>query len=511
MPLPTIAAIATPPGRGAVGVVRVSGTRALAALAAVCRAAPPAPRVATLRTLEVDGAVVDQALVLVFPAPRSFTGEDVVELQTHGSPRLLQLLLERLVAVEGVRLAEPGEFTRRALLNGRLELTRAEATLDLIDARSEAEVRSAAARLDGALARVLEELYQPLLQLSAEVEGALDFPEDVDGLEGDERARLHRCVETARQLEASARTGARLMQGRVVVLYGPVNAGKSTLFNRLVGAARALVDAEPGTTRDTLEAVLEVGGQSLTLVDTAGLRATPGRLEAMGIARARQALESADLGVLLIPPGTSEAELASWRAEVPDERRVEVAGKADIGEAARVEVIGPSAGASARAGVGHAGHVEVGKADVGEAARVEVTGPSAAASARAGVGRLDSARAAAEAGAVAARRFTPPVSPTAALAVSGLTGEGVERLLEVLTERLGDFTGDALLAGERHLEGLTRAREALERAQAALDESTLEVVAGELSLALTAIGELMGLEVTTARLDALFARFCIGK
>lgn len=429
----TIVAIATAPGRGAIGVIRVSGPRAKAVLQRLAPGLAPAPRVATLTTLRIDGAVVDQAVVLFFPGPKSFTGEDVVELQTHGAPRLLQLVVQAAVREPEVRLAEPGEFTRRALMNGRVDLTRAEAIVDLVEARSEAEVKSAAARLEGALARVLDELYQPLLALSAALEGALDFPDDAEEVESAAPV-LDRCLEGARRLEASARAASQVRQGGLVVLYGPVNAGKSTLFNRLVGSARALVDDEPGTTRDALEATLEVGGQLVTLVDTAGFREGAGRVEALGIERTRQVLQEADVAVLLRPPGAGSEGLAAWRAEVPDERRLEVLGKADL---------------------------------------IEADG------------------------------MVP--------AVSGMNGNGVEGLLSLIRARLGTFDGEALVAGERHLAALSRVRESLERAREALAGSTAEVVAGEVSLALSALGDVMGLDVSQARLDALFARFCIGK
>ncbi|MDP1917026.1 MAG: tRNA modification GTPase [Myxococcales bacterium] len=428
----TIVAIATAPGRGAIGVIRVSGPRAKAVLQRLAPGLSPVPRVATLSTLRVDEAVVDQALVLFFPGPKSFTGEDVVELHTHGAPRLLNVVVQAALREPEVRLAGPGEFTRRALMNGRVDLTRAEAIVDLVEARSEAEVKSAAARLEGALARVLEELYQPLLQLSAELEGTLDFPDDAEDV-GSCAPVLNRCLEGARRLEASARAATQVRQGGLVVLYGPVNAGKSTLFNRLVGAARALVDDEPGTTRDALEATVEVGGQLVTLVDTAGLREGAGRVEALGMERTRQVLQEADVAVLLRPQDAG-AELETWRAEVPDERRLEVVGKADL--------------------LDRAGSVP---------------------------------------------------------AVSGLNGTGVEALLALISARLGTFDGEALVAGARHLEALIRVREALERARDALVGSTVEVVAGEVSLALSALGEVMGLDVSQARLDALFARFCIGK
>lgn len=428
----TIAAIATPPGRGAVGIVRVSGPRALAVLRRFSPGLEPKPRVATLVHLRVEGALVDEALALWFPGPRSFTGEDVVELQTHGSPVLLEVLLRQVLAEPGVRLADAGEFTRRAVGNGRLDLTQAEAVVDLIDARSESEVRSAAARLEGALSVVLDGLYQPLLQVSAELEGALDFPDEAEGVEQGVRGRLEAALAQAVELERMAVAGSRLRRGGLVVLYGPVNAGKSTLFNRLAGSSRALVDDEPGTTRDALEANLVLGGMPVTLVDTAGLRADPGRVEALGIAKTRSLISQADVALLLIPPGSTDQSLAAWRSEADAAKRLEVWGKADLGA-------------------------------------------------------------------------------VAGLAVSGLSGAGVEALTAAIVERGRFQVTDTVIAHEQHLEAVRVARTTMERAVEALEVAPLEVVAGEVGLALSELARLMGLDHSKERLDALFARFCIGK
>lgn len=431
----TIVAIATPPGRGAIGVVRVSGPRALDVLRHLAPAARPHDRRASLIRLEVDGHIVDEALVLYFRAPRSFTGEDVLELQTHGAPEVLRLLVHASTTVPGVRLAEPGEFTRRALGSGRLDLTRAEAIIDLIDAQSPEQVRSAATRLAGRLTALLDQLYRPLVDLSAALEAALDFPDESVGVEDELRPKLVACLDRARGLESQAVVGSRLKRTGLVVLYGPVNAGKSTLFNRLVGEPRALVDNEPGTTRDALEGALDLAGRLVTLADTAGLRAAPGRLEALGIERTRELLRQADVAVLLFPPDASLADLEGWRGEVPAERRLDVQGKADLA-----------------------------------------------------------------------------LMPGVSLAVSGLDGAGVTQLRAALEGRLERQPADeALVATERHLDELRAARVALERASQALAVEPLEVVAGEVSLALAAIGALLGVDATAARLDALFSRFCIGK
>lgn len=435
----TIAAIATGPAAGGIGVIRISGPGALAAAQRVCRV-PEAlfPRTAVRVRLTVHGAPVDEGLLLFFPAPRSYTGEDVVELHAHGAPRLLQLVLEEVLGHEGARLAEPGEFTRRAFLAGKLDLTRAEAVADLIAAESEAQVRAAAAQLQGELAARVDEARALVLGVLADVEGVLEFPEEAEGAEEGIARGVERAGALVQALLDDGERGALVRRGARVVLYGPVNAGKSTLFNRLAGAERALVDAEPGTTRDALEARLELGGLGVTLVDTAGLRETPGRLEALGIARAREALSGADLGVLVVPPAASLDELARWRSEVPEDRRLEVAGKADL------------RGAEELAGAG--------------------------------------------------------------LAVSGASGAGVEALRAAVARRLGaGLAGAAVGSSERHLECLREAAVASERARAAVAVSTLEVVGGELRLALEALARMTGEDVGPAVLDAIFTRFCIGK
>jgi tRNA modification GTPase len=329
----TIAAIATPPAAGGIGILRVSGPAALRVTARLAPGVPqgPEPRRAYFTDLtDATGAVLDQGLFLYFQGPRSFTGEDVVELQAHGSPRLLELLLRAVLSDTDVRPARPGEFTRRAFLNGRLDLARAEAIADLVSAQSEAAVRAAAAQVRGALSEKVRGLRAPLVDLHADLEGALDFPDEAEGAEADAAGRLAPLIDQARALLAQAAQGTLLRRSARVVLYGPVNAGKSTLFNRVLGQARALVDPEPGTTRDVLEAPLELDGLPLTLVDTAGLREEAGRVEALGIERAREALRGADLAVLVIPPEASAADLERWRGESEGVRRLEVWSKADV-------------------------------------------------------------------------------------------------------------------------------------------------------------------------------------
>jgi tRNA modification GTPase len=291
-------------------------------------------------------AELDEGLALYFPGPHSYTGEDVVELQAHGSPRLLSLLLEQLLRHPALRLAEPGEFTRRAFVNGRLDLARAEAVADLVAAQSEAAVRSAAAQLAGGLSARIAALKEALVPLYADLEASLDFPEESEGAEQGLEQRLQSALGALEQLAAQGAKGALARRGAHVVLYGPVNAGKSTLFNALLGKERALVDAEPGTTRDVLEATVELQGLAVTFVDTAGLREGAERLEAKGIARTRDALKGADLALLVVPPGTPDAQ--AWRSEAGRVEVLQVATKADLGGAAE----GLSVSALTGAGLG---------------------------------------------------------------------------------------------------------------------------------------------------------------
>ncbi|WP_211486223.1 tRNA uridine-5-carboxymethylaminomethyl(34) synthesis GTPase MnmE [Corallococcus exiguus] len=446
----TIVALATAPAAGAVGILRVSGPAALEVGRRLAPGVPasPTPRHAYLASfVDAAGAVLDEGLFLYFQAPRSFTGEDVVELQAHGSPRLLRLLLARALEDERVRPALPGEFTRRAFLNGRIDLTRAEAVADLVAADSEAAVRAAAAGLSGALAERIRALETPLRELHADLEGVLNFPDEAEGADAEAGPRVTALRSAAEALRAEVSRGRLVRQGARVALYGPVNAGKSTLFNRLVGEARALVDDEPGTTRDALEARVEWDGLGVTLYDTAGLREAPGRVEALGIARTRELLAAVDLAVLVLPPGTSVDEASSWTREAGATPVLSVTGKCDVMPGAREE------------------H-----------------------------------------GAAALPSPAPP-------RVSGLTGEGVEALrTSVLTRLWGGGTPSAVaLVSERHADALRRTAEALGRAEAASRVSTLEVLSGEVGLALEALGEVSGTSVSEALLDTLFQRFCIGK
>jgi tRNA modification GTPase len=329
----TIAAIATGSNSAGIGVIRVSGPQAWDAVQKlVALPAPPVPRRATRVRLWLHGSVLDEALLLWFPGPHSYTGESVVELQTHGAPALLQLLLRQIVAFPGTRLAEAGEFTKRALLNDKLDISQAEAVGWLIAAESERELTAAANQLQGALSAKLEALWSEAVALKAMVEGSLDFPEEADDVVETSLEPLTAALtEKVSALAQGSQRGTLLRRSPRVVLYGPVNAGKSTLLNRLLGGERALVDEEPGTTRDIIEGTAEVEGVRLTFVDTAGLRSQAGRVEARGMERARQAVAEADLAVLLVPPDLQFEEYRSLTALAPATRRLTVASKADVG------------------------------------------------------------------------------------------------------------------------------------------------------------------------------------
>lgn len=301
----TIVAIATPPGRGAVGILRLSGPHA-AAIAERMAGPLTAPRQFAWRHFRTtDGEAIDSGLVLRFAAPASFTGEDVVELQGHGGPVVLQALLEAACAA-GARPARPGEFSERAFLNERLDLAQAEAIADLIDAGSREAARAAQRSLDGALSQRVSDIADELTALRVWVEGALDFSDDdVDWL-GDEH--LHDRLAVLRthlqQLLADAGRGRRLRDGITIALTGQPNVGKSTLLNRLAGADVAIVTEIPGTTRDVLREHLDLHGLPVTLVDTAGLRNTDDPIEREGVRRARAALERAELGLFLVDART---------------------------------------------------------------------------------------------------------------------------------------------------------------------------------------------------------------
>ena len=301
----TIAAIATPPGTGGVSIIRISGGEALA-IAARVSGITPAPRRATLAHIrDARGDTLDQALLLYYPAPHSYTGEDTLEIQGHGGIAVTQAVLAAVLDA-GARLAEPGEYTRRAYLNNKIDLAQAEAIADLINARSQAAVKAANRSLQGDFSRQIETLAADLLALRIYIEAALDFPEEeIDFLrEGDIAAHLQGWGERLRTLLAQSTQGRLMNDGINLVIAGKPNAGKSSLLNALVGEERAIVTAQAGTTRDIVRETILIHGMPVNILDTAGLREASDLVEQEGIRRTRQALNQADL-ILLLRDGSA--------------------------------------------------------------------------------------------------------------------------------------------------------------------------------------------------------------
>ncbi len=448
----TIVAIATPPGRGGIGIVRLSGTD-LTGIAGALLGMLPAPRTARFaRFLDAEGESIDAGIALLFPGPNSYTGEDVLELQAHGSPVLLEALVERCVQL-GARRALPGEFTQRAYLNERIDLAQAEAVADLVAAGSEEAARAAVRSLEGEFSRRVQELDEQLATLRVHVEAAIDFPSEEieflsDPLIGQ---RLEAARSTCEALLSGARTGRVLNEGLTVVIAGAPNAGKSTLLNRLAGHEAAIVSERPGTTRDLLRERVLVGGVPMTLVDTAGLRDTDDPVEQEGVRRARAALARADHVLYLIDAVADAAggQFGIDRGQFPPSVPVtRVYTKCDLRGA-------------------------------GAPRLPEATG-----------------------------------SHNMALRISAKTGAGLETLALHLLSVAGysSVEGGTLSARARHVEALRRCHAALEAARTALRTVQAgELVAEELKAAQRALGEITGQEDNEALLGRIFAGFCIGK
>lgn len=348
-----IVAVATAPGKGGIGVVRISG-RDIGAVIAGMIGKTPQPRVATLAEFrDARGAAIDSGLALYFEAPRSYTGEQVLELQGHGGPVVQNLILRRALEL-GCRLAEPGEFTRRAFLNGKLDLAQAEAVADLIDAASARAARAALRSMDGEFSRAVGAILDHVVELRALIEATLDFPEEeIDFLErAQAAARLTNIGSALADVLRRGRQGARLRSGFTIVLAGRPNVGKSSLLNALAGEEAAIVTAVPGTTRDAVARSISIDGMAVNVIDTAGLRDTGDEVEAIGIARTRHEIERADLVLHVTDAGAVTAEDAAAAAAIPaDIARVTVRNKIDMtGEAPGVD--GDVVRLSARTGAG---------------------------------------------------------------------------------------------------------------------------------------------------------------
>jgi tRNA modification GTPase len=354
----TIAAISTAPGRGGIGIVRVSG-KALGAFAAALTGSAPSPRRAALRVFrDSAGEPIDEGIAVYFAAPHSYTGEDVLELHGHGGPVVLRLLLQRCVEL-GARVADPGEFTRRAFLNGKLDLAQAEGVIDLIDASTAQAARCAVRSLRGEFSARIHEMDTAIVELRMLVEATLDFPEEeIDSLDRDDAAR--RLAELRALLDdvlRAARQGSLMREGLHVVLAGPPNVGKSSLLNRLAGEELAIVTDVPGTTRDTIRQAIDLGGVPAYIVDTAGLRASEDPVEKIGIERTWKAIEEADALVLLTDVTRGDELSHDGIAErIPLEvPRIRVVNKIDLtGQAPGVEQTqeGAVVRLSARTGAG---------------------------------------------------------------------------------------------------------------------------------------------------------------
>ena len=446
-----VVAVATAPGRGAVGIVRASGRDLSALIQSVCGRAL-VPRQATLLDfVGSDGQAMDRGLAIHFPAPHSYTGEDVLELQAHGGPVLLQLLLARcLEALPGLRLADPGEFTERAFLNDKLDLAQAEAVADLIDASTEAAARSAARSLSGAFSSEVKRLAERLVQLRLLVEATLDFPEEEIDFLADPtlRERAAHLRQALEQLQADSRQGQLLHDGMTVVLAGRPNAGKSSLLNLLAQRDSAIVSPIPGTTRDVLRERIQIDGLPLHVLDTAGLRASADAIETEGVRRARDAMLRADRVLLLIDDATDDTPaVTALLAELPADVQVTLVRN-------KIDVSGRAAGVTER-------------------------GPHA----------------------------------VAEVALSAHTGAGLDALHAHLKACMGyQAAGEgAFSARRRHLAALAHTRVELSNAHTELAAGRGELAAEALRQAQQALGEITGEFTSDDLLGRIFASFCIGK
>lgn len=360
MPLPnadTIAAIATAQGRGGVGVIRVSGSSVETLARGILGKLPAARRASYSNFLDANGDILDQGIALYFPAPHSYTGEHVLELQGHGGPAVLQMLLQRCLDL-GARLAQPGEFTRRAFLNSKLDLAQAESVADLIEANSAEAARSAMRSLRGEFSAAVHGLVDELIHLRMLVEAMLNFPEEeVAAVDIEQRDTLLNNLQSSlQQTLDTAKQGSLLREGAHVVIAGQPNVGKSSLLNRLAGEELALVSAIPGTTRDVIRQAIQIRGVPLHIMDTAGLRVSQDEVESLGIALTHQTLRRADLILLLLDASQGmtaldEAIIKSLPADIP---RLLVLNKIDLvhGKTADSQGGGTFVGVSAKTGEG---------------------------------------------------------------------------------------------------------------------------------------------------------------
>ncbi|HBT48155.1 MAG TPA: tRNA uridine-5-carboxymethylaminomethyl(34) synthesis GTPase MnmE [Peptococcaceae bacterium] len=455
----TIAAIATPPGEGGIGIIRISGPEALSIGRGIFRPrkGPPLGTGESHRMrlgVAVDpktGEILDEVLAVAMKGPRSYTAEDVVEIHCHGGPLACARVLQAVLRA-GARLAEPGEFTRRAFLNGRLDLAQAEAIISIIRARSRMGLAAAVSQLQGGLSRRVRELREEITGVLAAVEASLDFPEEVEEVDSGDKERLEGVREGIRELLATWEEGRLVSQGIKIALVGRPNVGKSSLLNSLLQEDRAIVSDIPGTTRDTISEAMQLGGFPCQLIDTAGMREAADGLERLGIARSRAAAAAADVVLLVIDLTAGvTGEDEELLAELGDKPLVVVANKADAVEAVDEE----------------------------------------------GLRRFAGGR---------------PLVVVSAKEAWGL--EALSRAVRdlVLGGRVLRSTDEPLLLRERHREALEKAMVSLEEALRAWEEGLpLDVVSIDLRGAWEALGEITGETAREDLLDRIFSEFCLGK
>ncbi|MCT8620337.1 tRNA uridine-5-carboxymethylaminomethyl(34) synthesis GTPase MnmE [Glaesserella parasuis] len=449
----TIAAQATPIGRGGIGILRVSGPLATEVAQAVLGKCPK-PRIADyLPFKDEDGTVLDQGIALFFKAPHSFTGEDVLELQGHGGQVILDLLLNRILKVKGVRIARAGEFSEQAFLNNKLDLAQAEAIADLIDATSEQAARSALKSLQGEFSNKINELVDSVIYLRTYVEAAIDFPdEEIDFLaDGKIEAKLNEIIAQLANVRQEAKQGTILREGMKVVIAGKPNAGKSSLLNALAGREAAIVTDIAGTTRDVLREHIHIDGMPLHIIDTAGLREASDEVEKIGIKRAWDEIEQADHVLLMVDSNENKADSyqQEWGTFL-----------AKLTKNIRVTVIRN---------------------------KVDLTGEAESL--------------------VQADNFT-------VIRLSAQTKVGVDLLREHLKKSMGyqSSTEGGFIARRRHLVALETAAEHLERGHIQLTQFYAgELLAEELRMVQNALSEITGQFTSDDLLGNIFSSFCIGK
>lgn len=449
----TIVAQATPPGRGGVGILRISGQAAAEVAHAVLGKLPKPRHADYLLFRDAKGTTLDQGIALWFPGPNSFTGEDVLELQGHGGPVILDLLLQRILTLSNVRIARPGEFSERAFLNDKLDLAQAEAIADLIDASSEQAARSALNSLQGVFSTRINQLVEALTHLRIYVEAAIDFPdEEIDFLsDGKIEAQLNGVMGDLDAVRAEAHQGSLLREGMKVVIAGRPNAGKSSLLNTLAGREAAIVTDIAGTTRDVLREHIHIDGMPLHIIDTAGLRDASDEVERIGIERAWQEIEQADRVLFMVDGTTTQATepeqiWPEFMARLPKTLPITVVrNKADV---------------------------------TGEALGIE------------------------------------NVNTHSLIRLSARTGEGIDTLRDHLKQSMG-FTSNTeggFLARRRHLQALELAAQHLIQGKEQLVSAYAgELLAEELRLAQQALSEITGEFTSDDLLGRIFSSFCIGK